>query len=302
MKTLIPLWLVIMLVINTSLLTGLIEYYFLKRDFKRAAVNLSQTTSSQDELVEVLKQEVIPYNGYSTSLKWKDLGQQLVEAGVIDQKKFEQLFLNDPNSKDSLKYLEGNWDENIVINENNSRFLVNTLWALGLVNRSKVLDEGPMRDKGIKTGNMASTGGWTLGTKDAMRHYSSREIIKLTAKQEELVQKIAESVYRPCCNNHTAFPDCNHGMAALGYIQLAVKEGLTEEQIYKDLLAFNSYWFPQNYIEMAVYFDKNGTKWNSVDAKLALSKDYSSATGAQRIKQSIEGVEGVQSKGGGCGA
>lgn len=293
MKTLIPLWLVIMLVINTSLLTGLTEYYFLKRDFKRAAVKLSQTTNSQ---------EVIPYNGYSTSIKWEDLGQELVEAGVIDRQKFEQLFLNDPNSKESMKYLEGNWDETIVINEKNSRFLVNTLWAFGLVNKSKVLDEGPMRDKGVKTGNMASTGGWTLGTKDAMKLYSSKELVKLTTEQEDLVKKIAENVYRPCCNNHTAFPDCNHGMAALGYIQLAVKEDLSEEQIYKDLLAFNSYWFPQNYIEMAVYFDKNGTKWNAVDAKLALSKDYSSATGAQRIKQSIEGVEGVQSKGGGCGA
>lgn len=179
--------------------------------------------------------------------------------------------------------------------------MVNTLWALGLVQKSKVLDAGPMRTGGNPTANFASTAGWTLGTKPAMELYSSATIIPLTEEQQELVKKIAENVFRPCCGNSTAFPDCNHGMAALGYIEWAVYNGLPENQIYKDLLAFNSFWFPQNYVDMAVYFDKQGTKWKDVDPKSALSANYSSAQGAQRIKQAVQSVPGVSSQGGGCG-
>jgi len=172
-----------------------------------------------------------------------------------------------------------------------------------LTQKSKVLDEGPMQTGGSDPANFASTGGWTIGKKDAMQLYSSQELIKLSAEQQQRVQQIAENVYRPCCGNSTAFPDCNHGMAALGYIELAVAAGLSEEQIYKDLLAFNSFWFPQTYVEMAVYFEKEqGTKWPDVDAKLALSQDYSSAQGAQRIAQVVQNVPGLKSQGGSCGA
>ncbi len=135
-----------------------------------------------------------------------------------------------------------------------------------------------------------------------MELYASAEIIQLTDKQQELVKKIAANVYRPCCNNSTAFPDCNHGMAALGYIQLAVENGLSEKLIYKDLMAFNSYWFPEQYVEMAVYFEKQGIKWKDVDLKVLLSANYSSATGAQRVAQSVQNVPGIQGQGGGCGA
>ena len=83
-----------------------------------------------------------------------------------------------------------------------------------------------------------------------------RELIPLTPVGQETVRKIAENVFRPCCGNSTAFPDCNHGMAALAYIELAVSQGLPEKQIYKDLLGLNSFWFPSTYVEMAVYFKK----------------------------------------------
>lgn len=297
----VPLWMVLVIVLDTVLLAGIAQYYLMKRELNLAITQLAKTTKSPEELAQILKQEVLPQQGYKTSLKWKDLGKKLVEAGAIDRKKYEEIFTQDTDGGDHMKYMDGNWDENIAIDEKNARFMVNTFWALGLVNKSKVLDEGPMRGQGIETGNMASTGGWTLGAKPAMELYSSTLIIALTDEQEELVKKIAQNVFRPCCGNSTYFPDCNHGMAALGYIEWAVYNGLSEDQIYKDLLAFNSFWFPQNYLEMAVYFDKAGTKWKDVDAKLALSSTYSSAQGAQRIKQSIQSVPGVGGGGGGCG-
>ncbi|MBI2338097.1 hypothetical protein HYU95_02840 [Candidatus Daviesbacteria bacterium] len=302
LKKSIPLWMVIFIAFNSSVLVGLAEYYIMKKNPGQPIIKPAETTKNPEDLVNILKQEVLPVKGYTTSLKWKNLGARLVESGVIDKKKYKEIFTSEADGKDELKYLDGNWDEYIAINEKNSRFIVNTFWALGLVNKSKVLDEGPMMQEGRKNaGSFASTGGWTIGTKPVMELYSSREIIPLTFEQQGIVEKIAGNIFRPCCNNSTAFPDCNHGMAALGYIEWAVFNGLPEEQIYKDLLAFNSFWFPQTYVEIAAYFDKAGTKWKDVDAKLALSKDYSSARGAARIKQSVQGIPGIQNGGGGCG-
>lgn len=302
LKKVIPLWMAIFIALDAAAFVGLAEYYIMKKQFNASIVKLAETTKSPEDLVSILKQEVLPVKGYTTSMKWKNLGQQLVESGVIDKQKYEEIFISEADGKNELKYLEGNWDENITINEKNSRFIVNTFWALGLVNKSKVLDEGPMMQEGkTKAENFASTGGWTIGAKPVMEIYSSKQIIPLTAEQQELVKNIAENVFRPCCNNPTSFPDCNHGMAALGYIEWAVYNGLPENQIYKDLLAFNSFWFPQTYVEIAAYFDKQGTKWKDVDAKLALSADYSSAQGAARIKQAVQGLPGIQNSAGGCG-
>ncbi len=298
----VPLWIVILIVINSTMLMGIAQYYLLRQELQKNLLKLSKTTQSPEELVAILKQQVLPQNGYKTSLKWKDLGKKLVEAGAIDKAKFEESVVGDPDGKASMKYMEDSSEDNISVSEKNAHFLVNFFWALGLANKSKVLDEGPMKTGNTPTANFASTGGWTLGAKPVMEIYSSTEIIPLTSEQQELVKKIAENVFRPCCGNSTAFPDCNHGMAALGYIEWAVYNGLSENQIYKDLLAFNSFWFPQNYVEMAVYFDKQGTKWQNVDPKMALSRDYSSSAGAVRIKQSVQGVPGIQSQGGGCGA
>lgn len=297
----VPLWMVLLIVLNSTLAMGIAQYYLLRQELKRNIQELAKTTKNPEELIQILKQQVLPQDGYKTSLKWKDLGKRLVEAGAIEKGKFEASVTSDADGKDHMKYMDGDSEDNIGISEKNAHFVVNFFWALGLVNKSKVLDEGPMKVGDTPTANFASTAGWTLGTKPAMELYSSQAIIPLTAEQQELVKKIAENVFRPCCGNSTAFPDCNHGMAALGYIEWAVYNGLPENQIYKDLLAFNSFWFPQNYVEMAAYFDKQGTKWKEVDPKLALGRDYSSAQGAQKIKQAVQSVPGITSQGGGCG-
>ncbi len=318
LKRAIPLWMVIILILDASMLVGISEYVLMKKQLSQAVLSLSKITDS-DGLIQILKQEVIPAGGYTASVKWKNLGQQLVEAGAIDEEKYREIF-----SGDEMKYLNGSYDENIKINEKNSRFLVNTFWALGLVNKSRVLDAGPMKSEGIETGNMASTGGWTLGKLQPMELYSSKELIKLTDQQQELVKKIAQNIYRPCCDNSTYFPDCNHGMAVLGYIEYAVSEGLSENQIYKDILALNSYWFPQNYLDMVEYFNrdlfktkpqtlaqkilkfgadpKKDIKWSSLDPKVLLSKEYSSAGGAKKIQKEVEDIKGSPIQGGGCSA
>ena len=124
----------------------------------------------------------------------------------------------------------------------------------------------------------------------------------MTSEQETLVEKIAKNIYRPCCGNPTSFPDCNHGMAALGYIELAIKQGIPESKIYKDIFYMNSFWFPQQYVNLAAYFQKQGKAWDKVDPKLALGIDYSSGQGAAKIQQEIQDLPGLNAKGGGCGA
>lgn len=298
----IPLWLVLILLVNSIMATGFIEYYIMKRNFNTQLSDLAKTTKNPEELVQILKQKVLPQKGYRLAVRWSDIVKQLLESGIIDKKKYEELFVQDPVAKKEMSHLMDASNDFMTINEGNSRFMVNTLWALGLVNKSKILEEGSMKTYG--KGNVmgfASTGGWNLGVKPTSELYSSSEIIKLTPQQQELVKKIAQNVYRPCCNNSTEFPDCNHGMAALGYIELAVSQGVGEKEIYQDLLKLNSFWFPQQYVELAAYFNSQGTNWDKVDAKIALGSQYSSATGSQQTRQKIQNVPGLNIQQGGCG-
>lgn len=300
----IPLWLVIIMLINSVMATGFIEYYIMKKNFNASLTALAKVTKSPEELVQILKQKVLPQKGYRLAVKWNDIGKQLLESGVIDKTKYDELFVQDPVAKKEMAaHMMNASNDLMVINETNSRFMVNTLWALGLVNKSKILEEGSMKTYGQgSVMGFASTGGWSLGSKPTSELYSSAEIVKLTAQQQELVKQIAQNVFRPCCNNSTEFPDCNHGMAALGYIELAVAQEVREEEIYKDLLKLNSFWFPQQYVELAAYFDKQGTEWNKVDSKLALSSQYSSAAGSRQVRESIQNVPGINVQQGGCGA
>ena len=98
-----------------------------------------------------------------------------------------------------------------------------------------------------------------------------------------LVWRIASRTYRPCCDNSTFFQDCNHGSAALAVIALGVAQGLSDDAIYRTLLAFNSYWFTATYVETALYINVvKGTDWSGVDPSLVLSRRYSTASGWQR--------------------
>ena len=286
------------------IVTGLLLLiaFRLGMDYERRNVTNKQTEQTkqtgQTVDVEKLKGEVLPPGGFSVQLPWKDMGQKLVAAGVIDRKKIDPLFTE---QKELLSYLETSDKQEIVINERTAQFWVDVLWAVGLSNKSIVLDEGPMKESG-NPANFASTGGWTLGKKDAMAYYSRLTLIPLTDAQQQQVKLIAENVYRPCCGNHTAFPDCNHGMAALAIIEMMVAEGKSEQEIYQTVLKFNSYWFPQTYREVAYHFAKNGTEWKKVNPKLALSKTFSSAMGYQAVRKQLGTVPGlIESGGGGCG-
>src|SRR3989338_1454430 len=132
-------------------------------------------------------------------------------------------------------------------------------------------------------GNFASTGGWTLAKGDAMEHYNMHALIALTAEQQKLVDKVSRGIFRPCCGNSTHFPDCNHGMAMLGLLELMASQGVSEEDMWKTALTVNSYWFPDTYLTIASYMKNKGVEWKNVNPQEILGVNYSGAAGFQNI-------------------
>lgn len=247
-----------------------------------------------------LGEAVLPADGITLPVKWGDLGKQMVDAGVIDKDKFESLYAQRGGlGKDETNLLYGDRNGNLKINEENSRFLLNLLWALGLANKNLILEEGPMVTNSGDASRFASTGGWSLAGGNVMDHYSKHAFVTLTKEQQELVERASRNIYRPCCGNSVYFPDCNHGMAMLGLLELMSAQGISEEEMYETALQVNSYWFPSTYLTIAKYFEIRGVEWSDVNAKEVLGSAYSSASGYRQILQEVEPPK--SSGGGGCG-
>ena len=247
-----------------------------------------------------LSEKVLPEEGYELPISWGNIGPLLLDIGVIDNSKFEKIM---ELSDEQREILTKGGGKLITIDSENSRFVVNMLWALGLAQKSKVYEEGPMgKEYKDKAGNFSSTGGWTLGKLSATSYLGKYNIVDLSKDQQDKVAGIAKNVYRPCCGNSTWFPDCNHGMAALGAIELMVVEGVSEEEIYDNLLVLNSFWFPQNYLTVATHFARQGVDWENVDTKLVLGQEYSSAQGASSLAEKVGPLPGGGPAGGSCGA
>lgn len=247
-----------------------------------------------------LQESVVPKEGATLSVSWGTIWPKLVASGVIDLSKFKQAVTLTPEQE---KILTQGSDEKITITAQNSQFIVDALWALGLAQKSTVYTDGPMgKEYKDDAGNFSSTGGWTLARGDAINYLGQFDLIPLTDAQQKKVVEIAKNVYRPCCGNSTWFPDCNHGMAALAAIELMVASGLDEKQIYKEVLTLNSFFFPDSYLTTATYFARQGIVWSSVDAKEALGPMYSSSQGARDIAKKVGQLPYGQQSGSSCGA
>ena len=189
----------------------------------------------------------------------------------------------------------------VTITPQNAGTLLNLLWAFGLGNKNAILEKGPMSNPEYGGADkFASTGGWTLAKGDTMKHFSAHAFVKLDPEQQQLVERVSKGIFRPCCGNDTYFPDCNHGMAMLGLLELMASQGVNEADMYKTALAVNAYWFPQTYLTIANYLQGRGITWDRINPQEILGAQYSSAAG---YKQILSEVEPVQSRGGpSCGA
>ncbi len=249
-----------------------------------------------------LEEAVIPKEGYVLPISWGDMGKRLIASGVIDEMKLKKVYeARGGLTTDEQTMLLDNSSEPIRITRQNANFILNMLWAYGLAQKNPILEKGEMvaREYGGNAGQFASTGGWTLSKGDAMSHYSAHAFVTLTVEQQALVDRVSRGIYRPCCGNSTHFPDCNHGMAMLGLLELMAVNNVSEADMYKAALQVNAYWFPDTYLTIAKYFKTQGTAWDSVDPKIALSAEYSSSAGYKRILSIVEPV--IRSSGSGCG-
>lgn len=256
----------------------------------------------QKEPKPIAMEEIVPSKGVTLSAKWGDLGARMVEAGVIDKTKFEALYAERGGlSEDGKKLTYETNNGNITITSENAGEVLNLLWALGLSNKNEILEQGPMSNPEYGGADrFASTGGWTLAKGDPMNHFSKHQFIMLTKEQQELVLKVAQNIYRPCCDNPTHFPDCNHGMAMLGLLELMASQGATEDELYKAAFTVNSYWFPDHYQMLATYMESKGLDWDEVNPKEMVGKSFASGSAAAQLKAAINPVE--QSGGSSCGA
>ena len=253
-----------------------------------------------------IKRAVFP-DKLDLGVSFGDTIVKMIEGGAIDKDKFLALYANRGGLKPEEKsLLETPATHSIVVTEQNAGLILNFLWPLGISNRTNVLSEGPMGTEYKKdVGNFASTGGWTVGKRSGGQLYNSLLLIPLTPEQETLVREVARNIYRPCCGNSTYFPDCNHGAAMLGFIELAVSSGMSKEEIYKKALVLNSYWFPTTYADLYVYFTrKKGVPWERVDAKEVLGENFSGGRGYAVVSKELQEkglLPKIQGGGGGCG-
>ena len=243
-------------------------------------LNAKASNAGDNQLFDWATEKVLPKAGFRSKIYLGDSIIKLVENGVIDREKFEAINKERGGFPTELEdVITSPSNKPILVTQANANYYVNFLWPVGLSNYMSSNKESPVSGESLF--NFASTGGWTLGKEENGGAYFNKfKIVELTPFQEELATKVAKNTYRPCCNNSTFFQDCNHGSALLGLLELGASQGLTEEELYREALAFNSFWFPQNYIQTAVYFKAvKNIDWENVDPKLVMGQDFSSSSG-----------------------
>ncbi len=302
---------------TTVVVLGFVSWNMLKTEPVIAkALSGGSVSQTGNRLIDEVTAKVLPEKGFQSKITLGDSIVKLAQNGVIDREKFLAIY-QDPEGVALRPYgagrgglpselkdvLDNASSKPILLTRQNANYYVNLLWPLGLANYMSSNKESPINGKSLF--NFASTGGWDLGKEENGGAYFNKfKIVELTPEQEALATKIAQNTYRPCCNNSTFYQDCNHGSALLGLLQFGAAQGLSEAELYREVLAFNSFWFPQNYIQTALYLKAvKNTNWEKVDPKEVMGKVYSSANGAGLVAAKINelGLVPQQRGDGSCG-
>ncbi len=254
-------------------------------------------------------QQVNPPAGYKLPARYGDLGPRLVAGGAIDYSAFAAVYQQggDPLTAEETEVLKAGSDQAVVITPENAHFLLNFFWAVGLANRNPILTDGPMvQNSAGQIEQFASTGGWTLGARPVKQLYASMDLIPLDELQQSRVAEVASSVYRPCCGNSTLFPDCNHGMAMLGLLELMASQGASVSEMFASAKYINAYWFPQQMLETAIYLKASrGIDFGEADARTVTGEQFSSGQGSGQIHAALQAsglLPQAPDGGGSCGS
>ena len=271
--------------------------------------NTSRVLSSNTINQTILAAQVVPKTGYTLSFKWGDSVHKLVEAGALNPSNLS-ILLN--NSKEPLTPVEkailnGTYTGYVQFNSTNVEFVQLVLWSLGINNNNTIVNNGPIINASIPYANSINNN-VTLKQKlnqnvtpqwVASRYFASTggygpigklqlgmlNILSISPSEQIIADYTAENSYRPCCNNPTAFPDCNHGAAALGLIELLASQGANQSQIFTAVKYFNQYQFPQQYSEIAAYFDSHGKNYSQVSSNEVMGYNFSSLSGYENAHQ-----------------
>ncbi len=217
-------------------------------------------------------------------IPWENLGAKLSSVGVLDRESFLTLY-EGSEKEDARLLIDEARDGTATITEDNAGVVLNLLWALGLGQKSVILSEGPMMNPRYGGADrFAATGGWTLAEGGAMDHYGRHLFFPLTAEQEEQASRVTKNMFRPCCDNPAHFPDCNHGMAMLGLMELLASQGATDDELYDAALAVNTLWFPSQYAVISDYKDVIEKTGRTLSAKDLVGKNIASASGFQKVQ------------------
>jgi hypothetical protein len=223
-----------------------------ENNFQVTNNNTIQTnnTNNTNNTIQQIVYQVLPPQGFQTRLAFGDSVKKMIDCGVIDLEKMKKLYQGE--IPEYIQEAINRGSDPIVINQDTANYLLNLFWPLGLSNKTEFNKNIPFGEKDLPY--LASTGGWWLGKADNGAEYFNKcEIIKLTPEQEALVYEVAQNTFRPCCNNSTFAQDCNHGSALLGALELAASRGYSKDELYKLALQLNSFWFPNNYVKIALY-------------------------------------------------
>jgi hypothetical protein len=238
-------------------------------------VNQSSTNQTA-----ILLSSLFPNQGFKTAVRLNNIVPELVSSGAINLTKVEELYGKNL-TRQEFDILTKPSNTNLTLNSSNANFYLLIFWALGIADKNPVLDNfsALANASNYSVADFASTGGWTLGTNsNAMTYFDKLQLISLTPMQQGEMYDVATHSYRPCCDNPTAFPDCNHGAALLALTELGASEGLNESQLYTLDLQAQTLWFPSYYATTALELHyKNVSYWAS--PRLVLSANYSSASG-----------------------
>ena len=245
----------------------------------KPATNTVVNQSSTNQTA-ILLSGLFPNQGFKTAVRLNDIVPELVSSGVINLTKVKELYGANLTQQE-LDILTKPSDANLTLNSSNANFYLLIFWALGIANKNQVLDNfsASASASNYSAADFASTGGWTLGTSsNSMVYFDKLSLLSLTPPEQNEMYDVATHSYRPCCNNPTAFPDCNHGAALLALTELGASEGLNESQLYTLDLQAQTLWFPSYYATTALELHyKNVSYWAS--PRLVLGASYSSASG-----------------------
>lgn len=273
-----------MLVIVIAIVAALFGSNYLINRHPPATKQVAPSNTTEGKKIDFsrIAEQVYPAQGFVLPVKWSNAAKRLVDYGALNVSFMANTLYsaNQPLTNEELEVLNGSSDNNVTLNSSNGIFTLYVLWALGINNKNKIISNGPIMDYGNPY-QYASTGGYEQLGKLQLGNLS---IINFNGTEQSIIETVASDVYRPCCDNSAIFPDCNHGAAQLGLIELMASQGSNATEIYGAIKEFDSFYYAQQYFDDALFFNITQNKtWNEIPANQILGYDFSSATGTSNV-------------------